>query len=75
MGFEYALIREVAEETARRHGVSPGEVAACAVLLPVEGRWWRHCAPGAVACSLHAATDPALARDALAAAFESGPPD
>lgn len=71
-GFDDALVREVAQTTAHRHDVALDQVDACAVLLPVAGRWWRSYAPGVVVCSVHAATDPVTARDALTTAFESG---
>lgn len=70
--FDYNIVRAVAEEVTRRHGVSPGAVGACAMVLPVEGIWWNRFAPGAVLCSVYAAHDPAIARAVLTDAFESG---
>ena len=30
-----------------RHRVSPNAVRGCAIVLPVEGNWWRRCSAGA----------------------------
>ena len=70
--FEYDTIRSVAEQVAQRHRVSPDAVRGCAIVLPVEGNWWRRCSPGAILCPAHAARDPDAARAALTDAFESG---
>lgn len=70
--FDYEMIREVAEQTARRHRVNPATVRACAIVLPVAGNWWHRFAPGAVLCSVHAARDSATAMALLTEAFESG---
>lgn len=70
--FDYQLVRAAAEQTARQHRVQPGMVSACAVVLPVVGHWWQRYAPGAIVCSVHAAHDPDVARDALTDAFTSG---
>jgi hypothetical protein len=70
--FDYETVRSVAEQVAQRHRVSPGDVRGCAIVLPVEGNWWRRCSAGAILCSVHAARDPSAARAALTDAFESG---
>lgn len=70
--FDHGLIRGVAEDVARARAVDIGALDACAVVVPVEGAWWRSFAPGAVVCSVTAASDPRVARTALTAAFESG---
>jgi hypothetical protein len=70
--FDYETIRSVAEQVAQRHRVSPGAVRGCAIVLPVEGNWWRRFSAGAILCSAHAARDPSTARAALTDAFESG---
>ena len=70
--FEWHLVRDVAEEVARRHQVSPSAVRGTAVVLRVEGTWWAGFGSGATACSLACAQDPRTARDILLEAFESG---
>lgn len=70
--FDYQVVRAAAEQTAQRYQVSPDAVGACAVLLPVEGIWWRRFGPGAVLCSVHAARDPSIALSVLTDAFRSG---
>jgi hypothetical protein len=70
--FGWEMTRDVAEEVAARRGVGLDAVRACAVVLMVEGTWWRHFAPGVVLCSLSATQDPKIARTALQEAFESG---
>ena len=55
--FDYDTIRSVAEQVAQRHRVSPNAVRGCAIVLPVEGNWWRRCSPGTILCSAHAAED------------------
>ena len=70
--FDYETVRSVAEEIARRHRVGSEVVRGCAVVLPVQGNWWRRFSAGAILCSVHAARDPSEARRALADAFESG---
>lgn len=70
--FDYDIVRAAAEEVARQHGVSAGEVSGCAMVLPVQGVWWTRFAPGAAICSVHAGRDPAIARIMLTDAFESG---
>jgi len=70
--FDYDVVRAAAEQIARRHGVSPDALRACAVILPVDGIWWNRFAPGAVLCSVHTARDPGIARSMLTEAFESG---
>jgi hypothetical protein len=70
--FPYDIVRAVAQEVAHGRDVSPAAVQGCALVLPVEGRWWHRARPGAVLCSVHAARDPATARVVLKDAFESG---
>lgn len=70
--FDYDLVKTAAEDTIRQHSVDPDAVQACAVVLPVEGAWWQHIAPGAVVCSVHAVAEPDVARAVLADAFKSG---
>jgi hypothetical protein len=70
--FEWHLVRDVAEDVARRHGVSPGAVRGTAVELRVEGNWWAGLGSGVTACSVACAQDPQTARDVLLEAFESG---
>ncbi|MDQ2850002.1 MAG: hypothetical protein M3Y49_04565, partial [Actinomycetota bacterium] len=70
--FDYEVVRAAAEQTAHRYQVSPEAVRACAVVLPVEGIWWKGFGPGAVLCSVHAARDPGIARSVLSDAFQSG---
>lgn len=70
--FDYETVRSVAEQVAQRHRVSPDAVRGCAIVLPVQGNWWRRFSAGAILCSVHAARDPSSARPALTDAFESG---
>lgn len=70
--FRWHLVRDVAEDVARRHHVSPGAVHGYAVVLRLDGTWWAGFGPGATACSVAAAQDPKAARDVLLEAFESG---
>jgi hypothetical protein len=70
--FEWHLVRDVAEDVARRHQVSPGDVRGTAVVLRVEGTWWAGFGSGVAACSVACAQDPQTARDVLLEAFESG---
>ena len=70
--FEWHLVRDVAEDVARRHQVSPSAVRGTAVVLRVEGTWWAGFGSGATACSIACAQDPQTARDVLLEAFESG---
>jgi hypothetical protein len=70
--FEWHLVRDVAEDVARRHQVSPSAVRGTAVVLRVEGTWWAGFGSGATACSIACAQDPQTARDILLEAFESG---
>jgi hypothetical protein len=70
--FEWYLVRDVAEEVARRHKVSPGAVRGTVVVLWVEGKWWAGFGSGVTACSVACAQDPQTARDVLLEAFESG---
>jgi hypothetical protein len=70
--FEWHLVRDVAEDVARRHQVSPGAVRGTAVVLRVEGNWWAGFGSGVTACSVACAQDPQTARDVLLEAFESG---
>lgn len=69
--FDYEIVREVAEQVARNHQVNPGSVHGCALVLPVEAKWWAGFAPGAVLCSVEAARDPEVAQIVLTDAFES----
>lgn len=69
--FDYDIVRGVAEQMARQYQVSPGAVRGCALVLPVEAKWWARFAPGAVLCSIDAARDPAVAQIVLTDAFES----
>ena len=70
--FRWNLVRDVAEEVARRHHVSPGAVRGYAVVLRLDGTWWAGFGSGATACSVAAAQDPRTARVVLLEAFESG---
>jgi hypothetical protein len=70
--FDYETVGSVAEQVAQRHRVSPDAVRGCAIVLPVEGNWWRRFSPGAILCAVHTARDPSSARPALTGAFESG---
>lgn len=70
--FEWHLVRDVAEDVARRHQVSPDDVRGTAVVLRVEGSWWAGFGPGVTACSVACAQDPQTARDVLLETFESG---
>jgi hypothetical protein len=70
--FEWSLVRDVAEDVARRHHVSPGAVRGYAVVLRLDGTWWAGFGSGATVCSVAAAQDPQTARDVLLEAFESG---
>ncbi len=70
--FDYELIRHTVGQVAHRRRVRPAALSACAVLLPVRGRWWYRVKPGAVVCSIAAATSPNTAQALLEDAFESG---
>lgn len=70
--FEWHLVRDVAEDVARRHQVSPGAVRGNAVVLRVAGTWWAGFGSGVTACSVACAQDPQTAREVLLEAFESG---
>ena len=70
--FDYQLIRQAAVQIGRRRQVSPAALSACAVLIPVQGRWWHQVEPGAVVCSVTAASDTDTARRVLDDVFESG---
>jgi hypothetical protein len=70
--FDYQLIRQAAVQIGRRRQVSPAALSACAVLFPVQGRWWHQVEPGAVVCSVTAASDSDTARRVLDDVFESG---
>jgi hypothetical protein len=72
MCFEWHLVRDVAEDVARRRQVSPGAVRGAVVVLRVEGNWWAGFGSGVAACSVACAQDPQIARDVLLEAFESG---
>jgi hypothetical protein len=65
-------IRQAAVQIGRRRQVSPAALSACAVLIPVQGRWWHQVEPGAVVCSVTAASDSDTARRVLDDVFESG---
>lgn len=68
---EWALIKQVAEDVAFDHAVSPDRVRATITVLPVEGLWWRQITPGVVFCSTAAAADRGTAQALLRAAFDS----
>jgi len=70
--FEWHLVRDVAKDVARRHGVSPGAVRGTAVVLGVHENWWAGFGSGVTACSVACAQNPQTARDVLLEAFESG---
>jgi hypothetical protein len=70
--FEWQLVRDVAEDVARRHQVSPGAVRGSVVALRADGNWWAGFGSGVAACSVACAQDPQTARDVLLEAFESG---
>ncbi|WP_165372922.1 hypothetical protein [Pengzhenrongella frigida] len=68
----WAITRDVAEEVAARHGVSPREVRGVVILLGVEGVWSNVLEPGVVVCSLGCLGDDAIATDLVRTAFETG---
>jgi hypothetical protein len=68
--FEWHLVRDTAEDLARRHRVNPGALRGYAVVLLVHGKW-RAAFDGAMACSLTCAGDPDSARAVVTEAFES----
>ena len=70
--FDWHLVRDVAEDVARRHQVSPGAVHGTAVVLSAEENWWAGFGSGATACTVACAQDPQTARTLLLEAFESG---
>jgi hypothetical protein len=70
--FDWRLVRDVAEDVARRHHLSPGAVHGAAVVLRAKGNWWAGFGSGATACSLTCAQDPQTATNVLLEAFESG---
>ncbi len=70
--FDYELIRHTVARVAHRRQVRAAALSACAVLLPVAGRWWHRVKPAAVVCSIAAATSPNTAQGLLKDAFESG---
>ena len=67
-----AITRDVAEEVAARHGVSPREVRGVVIILGVEGVWSNALEPGVVVCSLGCLGDEAIATDLVRTAFETG---
>jgi hypothetical protein len=70
--FEWHLVRDVAEDVARRRRVSLGTVRGAAVVLEVDRNWWASFGSGATACSVACAQDPTTAKNVLLEAFESG---
>jgi hypothetical protein len=65
------IIRRIAEDVAFDRQVSPGVLDASAVVLPVEGLWWRRYAPGCVLCSVTALADSHVREAIIRDAFES----
>jgi len=68
---DWALIKQVAEDVAFDHAVSPDRVRASITVLPVHGTWWRRIAPGLVICSTAAAAEHTTAQPLLHDAFDS----
>lgn len=67
----WLMMNQTAEDVAFDRRVSIGDVQARVTVLPVSGVWWQRVAPGAVLCSISAASDPVTARILLRDAFES----
>ncbi len=68
----WTITRDVAEEVAARHGVSPGKVRGVVLILGVEGVWSRILEPGVVVCSDGCLGDDAIVTDLVREVFESG---
>lgn len=69
--FRWAIVRDVAEQTAAGLGVPVGRMTGYASVLDVDGIWWHLAGPGCALCSGAAARDPAAAADVLRAVFNS----
>lgn len=67
--FEWHVVRDAAEETAARYGVSPGAVNGSALILLVEGSWWQQLPSGMAVCAVGAAADPAITASILRRVF------
>lgn len=68
---DWLVMKQTAEDVAFDRRVSIGDVQARVAVLPVSGVWWQRAAPGAVLCSMSAASDPITAQVLLRDAFES----
>jgi hypothetical protein len=68
---EWSLIKQTAEDVAFDRRVDIDAARATVVIVSVHGLWWRRVAPGAVLCSVGAATDPLTAQTLLRDAFDS----
>jgi hypothetical protein len=69
--FAWEQVRDGAERAIDEHDVPPGAINGCAEVLLVEGSWWKLPTPGAAACSIAAARDPAAIPVILKEVFDS----
>ena len=68
---DWVVMKQTAEDVAFDRRVSVDDVQASVAVLPVSGVWWHRAAPGAVLCSVAAASDPVRAQALLRDAFDS----
>jgi len=68
---EHKVLRRTVKDVCAATGASQGQLDGRAVVLAVDGSWWRLAGPGEILCSLDAARDPVVAHEALTAAFTS----
>lgn len=68
---DWDLTRTAVEAVASKYEVQVSDLTGTALLIPVEGLWWRLVAPGTVVCSVYAARAETTARAAVTDAFAS----
>jgi hypothetical protein len=69
--FPAKKVGQAAETAAARAGISPGSLAAQAVVLDVRGLWWTLARQGTLLCSVEVTESPELSAEALTAAFSA----
>lgn len=71
-GFDWALIRDVADALLAEYAISPDRLDASVLMIDVPGHWYRIPQPGNAICSFELAADASAARSLIRAAFVSG---
>lgn len=71
-GFDWALIRDVADTLIAEYAINPDRLDASLLMIDVPGRWYRIPRPGTAVCSVELTTDAHAAKGVLREAFISG---